>query len=66
MLLLLPNKRHGLAEMIQRLDARHFSAMLAAGPGAVPLRRTVLLMPRFQLSSDVSLSRTLKQVSCFR
>ena len=59
MLLLLPNKRHGLAEVVQGLEASHVTAMLS---GTGPLRRTVLLMPRFQLNSDVSLTKTLKQL----
>ena len=58
MLLVLPSKRHGLAEVVQGLNEQHILAMLAPGPP----RRTVLLMPRFQLGTEVSLSRTLKQV----
>lgn len=60
MLLVLPNQRHGLAEVLQRLEPRHVADMLSQpGPG----RRTVLFLPRFQLNTNAGLTRTLRRVS---
>ncbi|XP_034248539.1 leukocyte elastase inhibitor-like [Thrips palmi] len=56
LVLVLPDRRHGLGELLQRLTPRHVAAMLTDSPA----RRTLITLPRFTLSTDASLGRTLK------
>lgn len=58
MLVLLPNQRHGADEVLQRLQAHHIQAMVSPSPP----RRAILLMPRFQISTDAGLTHALKNL----
>lgn len=58
LLLVLPNRRHGLNDVLQRLAPKHIAGMLTDAP----TRRALVTLPRFTLSTDASLSRTLKHL----
>lgn len=58
LLLVLPNRRHGANDVLQRLTPKHVAGVLTDSP----TRRALITLPRFTLSTDTSLGRALKQL----
>ncbi|KAJ9580164.1 hypothetical protein L9F63_004181, partial [Diploptera punctata] len=58
MVLVLPNERHGLDKMVSQMKPQHLANML----GTRGTKQVYLALPRFKLSSQMSLVPTLKEM----
>jgi serpin B len=58
MVLVLPNERHGLDKLVSQMKYQHLSNML----GTRGTKQVYLALPRFKLSTQMSLVPILKEV----
>jgi serpin B len=58
MVLVLPNEKHGLDRLVSQMKPQHLSNML----GTRGTKQVYLALPRFKLTTQISLVPTLKEV----